>query len=318
MRYKKPDGESIIATVNKRLQHRIIIFDQDKDPRAVFTTAYQIATEAVQAEIVERWGFYDPGWLAELAQHFAQYYLDACDAYDRGYREKLPEVWEKVFITLGAGPSSSAMWRVTTLEALILPLLVHTIHDLPLAVADQLTGTSSLQTHIHDFQKINELIAQEIEDAQEILSKKYNPLLRYLDRWAGWHDEFLTYHILQVLRGTAWYDAVRLYVTRQERLELHRKLKENRLDPRDIDDIAARIQQVEEQHKEINKTIITRTMAYIDMVLTPPWPVRILLHLVRVSAAIVEVGVKFIGLFINLIDTNRAPSGGSPLASSHH
>jgi hypothetical protein len=317
MRDEKPDGKTIIATVKKRLHHQTIIFDEENDPRAVFTTAYLIATKAVQMEITERHSFNDPTWLAELAQRFAQYYLDACEAYDQGRHEKLPEVWEKVFTTIGAGPHSHYAWSVTTLEALILSLLVHTIHDLPLAVADQLARASHLQAHIHDFQKINELIAQEIEDAQDILSKKYNPYLRYLDRWAGWHDEFLTYHILQVLRGTAWYDALRLYVTRQERLELHRKLKESQLDQQDIHDIAARIKQVDERAREIKETIIGRTMAYIDMVLRLPWPVKVALYLVRISAGLVEVGVKLSRLFLNLINTNRAPSDGSPLASSH-
>jgi hypothetical protein len=341
------EGKKIIARVKAGLAQRLQRFDSGEDLRSIFTTAYQIATAAVQAKIVEGKEFHNPKWLANLADRFARYYFEASDAYDYGHYEQVPLVWVRVFEVIGAGqPVWRHAWKVTTLEALVLPLLVHTIHDLPLAVADELLRAKHPQAHIHDFEKINNLIAQEIEAVQTALAQKYDPILLYLDRWAGWYDEFLTYHLLQLLRGMAWFNATRLFEARKEQLRLQYQLKtttqsrsgassdaeriplpaqsrrgaspdaEQTSPSHDLNllrsgassdaertsppaqsrngassdaervsppphDLKLQLAEADKRYQLVKTSIVKLTMTYLDMVLNPPWPLKLGLTLVR-------------------------------------
>ena len=278
--YKTPSPSRIFKVIPEERACLEIVIDlssfrtahpQSQDPRAVFTQAYEKITQAVfnKAQNPRR-GFSHQLWLAALDDTFAQYYFKALNAYDQAMAlqaggvqaanacetgSPVPELWKRIFEAMGVGVSASTVSPpAMVLERLILPLLVHAMHDLPLAIAElaveeakflaaiaqgqplteaiqqaQMDGFDckevmglrqaginirAFQQYIHDYKKINDLLLQAdyalIDKVQETTSR-YNPfLLEWLDQLAGRYDEVLTYNTLQLIRGTAWYDATRL------------------------------------------------------------------------------------------------------------
>lgn len=292
-----------VQVIEKSLTDYRRQFTGNKDPRTTFTLAYEIITKAI-LEKVEKRGFPHRVWLAMLDNIFGRFYFDAVDAYDHarqteatvrrdGQRDgqkvmeawkKVPRVWDHVFDLIGAGQAVPKFRpKAIIIEELILPLIVHTVHDLPLAVAeiairevrfeeegmwafaekgfhcDDITRLREsdrtirdFHTYVHDFMVINDLLFEGeysiIDKVQEAVTT-YNPFfLRWLD-WilADRYDEMFTYHTLQVLRGMAWYDATRL--------------------------VEAQLSQSPEAAKrscqQIRYEIEERTITYIDLIARP-------------------------------------------------
>ena len=153
----EPEGRELeIENVRGRLADYRQKYLRQRDPRVIFTHAYEIVTERVRDKVAAR-DFPHRVWLARLDDKFARLYFEALDAYDhalsletaahkkkQGYgREiatawkRVPRVWKKVFDIIGAGQPVQKWWpKATVIQALILPLIAHTLHDLSLAVAE--------------------------------------------------------------------------------------------------------------------------------------------------------------------------------------
>lgn len=133
----RPMRAQIVGEVGKGLDEYWRQYHMAKDPRTIFTLAYKVITEAVRERVAKSDGFVDRHWLADLDDRFAQYYFNALDAFDHGDFDSVPMPWKTVFEAIGAGSSATTFPpKATILETLVLPLIVHVMHDLPLAVAE--------------------------------------------------------------------------------------------------------------------------------------------------------------------------------------
>jgi hypothetical protein len=172
----------------------------NRDHRAVFTTAYQLLSEELAAALQTK-RFSDPIWVADLAQAFAKYYLDANVAYESG--TLTPGAWRTVFSALEAGKTS-------VLEELLLGMTAHIVRDLPYALCDVGTQYADGSSRVGDFHEMNDVLGDAIEKIQRQIARCYDGSLGVLDRIVESYDELLTNYGLRVSRAAGWYNAERL------------------------------------------------------------------------------------------------------------
>jgi hypothetical protein len=213
-------AEQLRQQVAEPLSQRLKVQNHNKNAAAVFTYAY----EQITLTLIEDLGnFKDPAWVARLDIAFARYYFRALDAYDQQGNHKDPaafvqnyqvmKAWKPIFDLVGGRPGwLLRFWRrPSVLEALLFGLIIHTVHDLPLALRDVGLADEQGVSHIHDFHRINDLLQGTINKIQADISAKYDPSLKWFDRFFGQgYDEILTNYMLRLARGMAWYNATRL------------------------------------------------------------------------------------------------------------
>ena len=201
-----------LEAVASRLRALTAQFDQQRDARAVFAFVYTELTlalvRAVQADIFE-----DAVWVDQLAGRFADYFFQALESDEA--ETEVSVVWRWAFDLIDARPSPLSIWRYpSVLETLIISILVHIIHDLPLALVDLQFDDAGRPAHIADFHRTNDILEQAIDGLQDKVAARYDPSLRWFDRWLGEdYDEILTSYTLRLSRGMAWYNATRLVHT---------------------------------------------------------------------------------------------------------
>jgi len=186
-----------IARLLDHYQHR---FERARDERAVFTFLYAGTTHALARE-VGRIVWDDEEWVVCLAEAFARRYVNALDAFD-GHRD-VPQAWQDVFTTI-CGHGSSV------LEDLVYPMAAHIIHDLPLALLDTGMNDPVGRPRLPDFHRMNDVLGTAVNGLQAAVTRRYNPVLGWLDRLGGSRDELLTNYGLRIARGMAWYNGMRL------------------------------------------------------------------------------------------------------------
>lgn len=255
-----------LANVTEANQGLLVIFDE----------VYDDVTDTIINKINEG-EFENPEGLVEVIIEFDNHYRRAKQAYFNPQCTP-PPVWDKVFRLLGAGePASRYAWSVSVLEALTLPMIVHMVHDLPLAVATNLiTQPRELQANLRDYDRINNLLWAGLYDVQQRVLAKYSPALIILSEICGDTDEFILYQLIKLLRGTTWYDAIRLFDTRKEELDLGYELKsllKTGLDKSDeqVQSYDRQLTQLSEKYRDIRKSIEDRTNDYLDFLIKPPW-----------------------------------------------
>jgi hypothetical protein len=189
-----------IATVADRLAARAFEFERRHDSRCVFATAYAHLTRRLSAAI-DRAGFGEPAWVADLALVFSGYYFRALDAFEDG--TLTAGAWKSVFDAGKAGGTS-------VLEDLVLGMTAHIVNDLPLALCE--VGLRDAQGHsrLPDYHRVNDVLGAAIGEIQDAITHRYDPLLGALDFIAGSSDEILTSYGLRLSRALAWYNAQRL------------------------------------------------------------------------------------------------------------
>lgn len=222
--------EQVVADLNVRLTR----FEEEADPREIFTLIYKQITEGILTKLLDQQsnqGFDDPHWLAELDRTFAQYYLEALDAFDRN-DSTTPKVWQAVFEAIGAGKSKTyfRLWDVLkalllsmvahisilkaifeafglgkswdVLKALLLPMVAHIMHDLVLALDD----SKAAPANEFDHEQVTDLLCKEIDNVQET-EARFAPLLALLDEAAQNLNETFTCYVVRRMRQQAWADA---------------------------------------------------------------------------------------------------------------
>ena len=231
------DRSAIFKQVIADLDERAMRFKDQNDPRQVFTLIYRMITEGILTHLLDpqlNQGFDDPHWLANLDRKFAEYYIKASDAFDRN--DPTPRVWREVFKRIGAGlskPPSRPPWTILkefflslvfyismlkmiskviglrkswdVLQALLLPMVAHIMHDLVFALADSNAGPENEADH----QKVTDLLCTQIDGVQQT-SAEYAPLLALLDEAAGHLNEAFTCYIVRRMRDLAWADGLAL------------------------------------------------------------------------------------------------------------
>lgn len=190
-----------LAEVLSALRRLAASLSARADRRGVFAIAYVHMTEAL-ARGLRAGRFADPVWVERLAVRFAAYYLRALREHERGELHRIPRVWSLAL-------STSRRARGLVLQDLLLGVIAHIHHDLPLALADTLEGCDP-RTREGDYFRALGAVAAAIDPIQEAVARAYAPGLWLLDRGFGRWDERATYAIVGGLRARAWRGALRL------------------------------------------------------------------------------------------------------------
>jgi hypothetical protein len=201
--------EAQLRDIGQRLGGLAAKYDRAHDRRAVaaFSLAYMMGRLADRVAS-EGHLFDDVDWVVRLGEALHGRFIDACTAYDADRQlamQSLPRPYQALFEILVKG-------RPTVFEALVFPLTVHILHDLPFALVDVKFAESS--SHLADFDRINGILSSEIGNVQALVHKRYDPkrlpLVLILDRLGGPLDKLVTDGGFRVSRAWAWYQASRL------------------------------------------------------------------------------------------------------------
>jgi hypothetical protein len=223
-------------------------YDAQHDSRAVFTYAYAHITRVLAASVFNN-VYQNPDWVVQLAESFALFYFRALDAEDR--KETVPAAWQGVFKAIRFN-------RTSVLEDLVFAMTAHIVHDLPYALIDVGLGNEHETSRINDFHRINDVLAGNVTALEDILLKRYAPLLRFLDHLEKGYDQILSNYGFRLSRGMAWYNACRLL------------------------NVASRA--------DVDASITRSTITLIDNVRNPPWrPLRLLFRGARLLVGFFRV-----------------------------
>jgi hypothetical protein len=184
-----------------RLQKYVSKYETAKDSRAVFSYAYVTLTRTMANKLDEA-KFRHPEWVVSLAEHFADRYFAALDAWDAPH-EPVPEAWKIVFDTI-------RLKRTSVLEDLVLGMTAHIVHDLPISLVEVGLSATDGESYIYDFHHMNDVLAIDIQPIADGVTARYEPFFRWIDHLERRHTLVLTNFGFRMSRGVAWYNANRL------------------------------------------------------------------------------------------------------------
>jgi hypothetical protein len=189
-----------LRALSSRLWRYSRRYELEKDSRAVFATSYAVLTDNLIRELpVRRWR--EPTFIVELAEKFAELYTMALDAVDRG--EEPTKSWQLAFQVTGNN-------RTSVLEDLVCGMAVHIIHDLPIALTAVGFQASGANLHIADYELMNDVLSNAIDEIFDTITKRYNPWLCSLECLGRHGEDLLTSYGIALSRAAAWYNACRL------------------------------------------------------------------------------------------------------------
>jgi hypothetical protein len=157
-----------------------------------FASLYGLMTGRVAAGMVSG-RFQDPERMQRLACHFASRYLAAVEAHDAGAAP--PASWAVAF-------EAATRWKPIILQHLLLGMNAHINFDLGIAAAEVADG-GDLTAVRHDFDEINVLLSELLEDVQTRI-ERVSPWMRLLDVVGGRKDEAIVNFSLRKARSAAW------------------------------------------------------------------------------------------------------------------
>lgn len=199
-------------------------FQDKKDQRAVFVTAYLRITRAIQKDIESNAFFHDGAWMTSYLIAFANKYREASYHYDMGRLDLVPKSWRLSF-------DASSQGKALVIQDLILGINAHINHDLPLALFDAGLDPHRNEKH-RDHNRINDVIKDVINDIQDRISAYYSRSLGVLDRLFGKLDEKFSSFSFEKAREHSWEMAVALADARTP--EARDRLKKRLDDQADI------------------------------------------------------------------------------------
>lgn len=218
IRHRRPvsrtrDGESdLLALVEEpyadvdeareRLQELLAAFKARDDRRAVFLSIYTEMTDAVGRD-VQQHKFADPSWVGDYLVAFANLYRKAVEKYERGEFSSLADPWQLAFQAAEGDDS-------LILQDAMLGVNAHINYDLSLAV-DEAGIRPDRETKYEDHRRITDVIAELIDDAQELLIQDYGADgLETVDESLGQLDERLSVLTIDQCRDSAWRRGIAL------------------------------------------------------------------------------------------------------------
>lgn len=181
-------------------------WEQANDGRCVFLSSYMAMTQNMLSAL-DQDRFHDCTWVSELLHHFAGYYFNALEAYDR--EDGTPPVWQMAHDT-ARDPNSHV------LQSLFLGINAHINYDLVLAVADMLAldwqtlTASERQARYQDHCMVNQIIAETIDRVQDTVVEKHAPFMDLVDTLMGPIDEWLITELVAQWRDEVWDQAIRM------------------------------------------------------------------------------------------------------------
>ncbi len=164
----------------------------EKSRMGYFPALYRKVTVAVR-DAIRNGDFEDNERLERLDVVFANRYLEAVEQQKRG--EKPTRSWEVSF-------QAARKWRHIVLQHLLLGMNAHINLDLGIASAEVAPG-DRLPGLRNDFEKINEILAAQVDGVKEELSRVW-PKLRRLDRLAGSAEDRVINFSIRKARSFAW------------------------------------------------------------------------------------------------------------------
>ncbi len=159
---------------------------------AYFAALYRRVTAEVKRRIEAR-AFVDGLRMERFDVLFARRYLDAWAQHERG--ETPSAVWAAAF-------GAATRWRPVVLQHLLLGMNAHINLDLGIAAAEVAPGVSIGELQ-QDFDAINQVLADQVDDVQDRMAKIW-PALAWLDRAGGRVDEAVVNFSIRRAREQAW------------------------------------------------------------------------------------------------------------------
>ncbi len=174
------------------LEDIIIETTANNDPKGYFAVLYQKVTKKVK-EGVEQQFFEDGARMATLDVVFAKRYIDAYYAFHKG--ETITQAWRDAF------ELSAKYWPIV-LQHLLVGMNAHINLDLGIAAAN-VSRDKNIDDLQADFNKINEILAQLVNEVQEDLARVW-PTLKKILRMTKKIDDFLIDFSMELARDGAW------------------------------------------------------------------------------------------------------------------
>jgi len=198
------------------------------DSRSIFLSCYQLMTRNT-LQAIERDEFYDPNWVHQLLNRFADYYFVALDAYETD-PQAASLVWQ---LAHNATRNPKAM----TIQTLLLGVNAHINYDLVLTLVDVLTPEWSTLDDIQrenrhsDHDRVNTIIAASIDAVQDDILEPAMPIMGFIDDVFGRVDERLISHLIRHWRNDVWKHAMQLLCveSKQYQEELIAQVEEDAL-----------------------------------------------------------------------------------------
>jgi len=178
------------------------------DSRHVFLSCYRMMSSNM-IDSLRNAEFHDSEWVNKLLNRFANYYFDSLVRFDCD--EKTPEVWLKVH-------SACKENKVSELQLLILGVNAHINYDLVFALYDMLQPEWNLlseakrKERYDDHSRVNQIIANTIDQVQDEILEPVNPALEWIDVLFGRVDEFLISRLISKWRGDVWENSQKLLI----------------------------------------------------------------------------------------------------------
>jgi hypothetical protein len=193
-------GARTIEEVLDRLDAEIDDAVRSGSRNAFFTCLYRSVTRRV-LDGIRSGRFEDGPRMERLDVVFANRYLEALHAYQRN--ERTTESWQVTFDAARRG-------RLAILQHLLLGMNAHINLDLGIAAAQVAPG-ASLPALRRDFDEINRLLSEMLDDVQDRLAR-VSPWMGLLDRVGARSDEAICSFCIAGARDLAWKWAERFVV----------------------------------------------------------------------------------------------------------
>lgn len=171
---------------------------KEQSPHGYFAVLYQGVTQSVK-EAIERRAFDDNPRMEQLDLVFAERYLDAYRAWRSA--ESPTSSWQATF------DLSGRYWPIV-LQHLLAGINAHINLDLGIAAAQVAPG-DQLPSLKNDFNRINTILADLVEEVQQKLVTIWPPL-RWILKRTGQIDNLLVDFSMQLARDGAWQFAKKL------------------------------------------------------------------------------------------------------------
>lgn len=206
-------------TIDEVIKALDAIIDETKkqnSPLGYFAALYRKVTLRVK-EGIQNGEFQDGQRMEKLDVIFANRYLDAFNQYSNNL--ETTKSWQIAF------DYGNKFWPIV-LQHLLLGMNAHINLDLGIAAVETvLKEEQPLGDLEQDFNKINQLLAELVDDVEKELSQIW-PALKYLLKFFGKVDDFLINFSMKQAREGAWKFANAYYIaTNREQLLTERDVK---------------------------------------------------------------------------------------------
>jgi len=180
------------------LEHIITTSIEKGDALGYFAALYQKVTIKVK-DGINNGAFENPERMEKLDIVFARRYLDAYFAYQKN--EPVTDSWKAAF------DLSSKYWPIV-LQHILIGMNAHISLDLGIAAAEISRGQDII-TLQKDFNKINDILSELVNEVQENLAKIWPNLHSILKKF-GSVDDFMVDFSMKLARNGAWDFALKM------------------------------------------------------------------------------------------------------------